>query len=1116
MKRQSSAIFVLLILLSTPYFRCYAQDNLDSLKQALNSTLTPEAKVNTLNELAYAYYDVNDSLAIQYASVALQLSTKHQYLKGMKSAHTMMGLGMLSSGSTGKAKFHFKQSESITLPNGIDLSDYNSLLWGTLYKELGEYDSALQKYHLILHPSQQHKKAYVKAAYKNIADVHKLRFENNVALKYLDSASAFPEVKDGYAEMDIECNAGQVYINMIEMDKAAAAFGRLCHLTEVHSDYYHKIECKLSQSKLKLITGENNLSLKYILEAVALTKKYNQYQYIAVLTQAAEVYMELSQLELTAQYLFQALKISERAGFKHQTAIIYNNLAWLNKIQRKYIDAIEYTQKAELLFNNIGDLRGVSEAHNVRGLTYVLMEEYDLAEKEYRVALALREEISDQRGISATLYNIADLYLELEKNKEAIALLHKVIEIEKKIGNKPYLSMTYGLIARQLVRDKNFKEALQFLKKSELEGLSDQSLYIQRDNARSYRFYYEAIGDYKSAYEYQFKYQELNDAIYERIDSDKLAEYEALHKVEKRDQEIALLNQMKRNHEDQIRLQNIELTQQNTILIFGGLLFLLLGFIILRNNKFNKAKDQSNIELKKLNGEISKQNESTQFNLDQIQKLQSELQIQEQKYRELIQNASDIICELNGRGNINFINHSVTRILGYQENDVLGQSFLEIISPDYLETVAQHYFSKVGSQAEYDYYEFPVRTQTGETIWVGLNASFFYRYSKLIKIAIVARDITKQRIAEDELKKSRYEYENLVEAIPIGIYKLVPQQNGDDHYVYASPYWTEITGLSQQDIIKRPNLFAELIHPDDRFSFMTNHSPENNKLVWEGRIIVNGELKFIRVESLNIIQNGVVIQNGFIKDITIRKLAELDTQKAKEAAEKANAAKSEFLANVSHEMRTPLNGIIGFSDLLIKSKISAQQEKYIATVLQSAKTLLNMIDDVLDFSKIVANKMVLHKEETNLQELAMELISVTQFESDAKKLKLLSTIDDLLPEHILVDDVRLKQILLNLLTNAVKFTEKGEIELIIRQVYERDNSQIILFAVRDTGIGIAPSQHEKIFEAFTQADLSTTKRFGGTGLGLTISNQLLQLMDSELKLVSEVGTGSTFYFELKV
>ncbi|NOS93483.1 MAG: PAS domain S-box protein [Cyclobacteriaceae bacterium] len=1116
MKRQASILFVLFIQLCTSYFGVLAQGNLDSLKQVLNASVTPEAKVNALNELAYGYYDVDDSLAIQYASVALQIASNHHYLKGMKSAHTMMGLGMLSSGNTAKAKFHFKQSANIILTNGIDLSDYNSLLWGTLYKELGEYDSALQKYHQVILPFQQHRKVYLKAAYKNIADVHALRFENKVALKYLDSARAIPGVKNGYVEMDIERISGQIYINMIEMDKATTAFNRLCKLTEVHSDYYHKIECKLSQSKLKLIKGENNLSLQYILEAVALTKKYNQYQYVAVLTQAAEAYLELSQLELTAQYLFQALKLSEQAGFKHQTAIIYNNLAWLNKIQRKYIDAIEYTQKAELLFTHVGDLRGVSEAYNIRGLTYLLMEEYDLAEKEYKVALTIREEISDQRGMSASWYNIADLYLEQEKNKEALALLHKVIEIEKKIGNKPYLSMTYGLIARQMVRDKNFKEALQFLKKSEQEGLSDQSFYIQRDNARSYRFYYEAIGDYKSAYEYQFKYQELNDAIYDRVGSDKLAEYEALYKVEKRDQEIALLNQMKRNHEDQIRIQNIELTQQNTILIFGSVLFLLFGFILLRNNKFNTAKDQSNAELKKLNREISKQNESAQFSLLQIQKLQGELQIQEQKYRELIQNASDIICELNGRGNINFINHSVTRILGYQENDVLGSFFHEIISRDYLETVTQHYFSKIASQAEYDYYEFPVRTQTGETIWVGLSASFFYHFSKLIKTAIIARDITKQRKAEDELKKSQSEYENLVESIPIGIYKLIPKQNGVDQYVYTSPSWTEITGIDQQDIMNRPDVFVELIHPDDRISFITNHASDHTKFVWEGRIIANGEIKFIRIESRDITQNGVVIQNGFIKDITIRKLAEIDTQKAKEAAEKANAAKSEFLANVSHEMRTPLNGIIGFSDLLLKSKMSAQQEKYIATVLQSAKALLNIIDDVLDFSKIVVNKMVLFKEKTNLQELAAELISVIQFESDAKKLKLLYTIDDLLPQQILVDEVRLKQILLNLLTNAIKFTEKGEIELIIKQVYERNNSQIILFAVRDTGIGIEPSQHQKIFEAFTQADLSTTKRFGGTGLGLTISNQLLQLMDSELKLLSEVGTGSTFYFELKV
>lgn len=1116
MKRLHDILWLSVAMISLAAEIAIAQSKPDSLRQVIRTSQNSAAKVNAFNELATYYYGKNDSLALQYAQTALQLAMDTKYRKGAKVAHTLVGQGLVSAGYLKDALFHFQISEDIILPNSSEISDYNNLQCGLLYQNKGAYDSALLKYQLVIRSKTKLNNPWASAAYKNTARIHLLRFENKLALIYLDSALAITK-PDLSMSMGIESIRGQSYVNQIEMEKATNAFEQMCRLSNKDSGYYQHVDCELNLSKLKMIRGENNASLQHILRAVALTKNSNLYQYVMVLTQAAEVYLELSQLELTGQYLFQALKISERAGFDHLTAIIYTNLAWLNKVQRKYIDAIEYTQKAELLFQAVGDLKGIAEARNVRGLTYLLMEEYDLAENEYTASLTIRLEIDDQRGISASWYNLADLYLEQEKNDKALKLLHQVVEIEKKIGNKPYLSMTYGLIARQLVRDKKYSEALQFLKKSELEGLNDQSLYIQRDNARSYRFYYEAIGDYKSAYEYQFKYQELNDAIYDRVGSDKLSEYEALYKVEKRDQEIALLNQVKQNQEARIRIQNSELKLHTTLLASGGILLLLLGFIAIRSFRFNQSKDRVNQELKILNQEISKKNEYSQSALIKIQKLQSALQLQEQKYRELVQSASDIICEINGRGKISFINHSIVRLLGYPENEVIDFDFQAIIHPAHLKIAKEHYIHKIKKQIGFDYFELPVQSKNGDMLWAGISAQFFYRQKRLIKMAVVARDITKQHLAEEELKRSRQEYANLVEKIPIGIYKMKYSGNNDYEYLYTSPYWHQVTGIENDQIIKNPTVFTELIHPEDRASYLNNLAKlSNHKFIWEGRILTEDHTKYIRIESHHSIQNGAVIHNGFLKDITLRKLAELDTQKAREQAEKANAAKSDFLANITHEMRTPLNGIIGFSDLLLKSNSGTQQEKYIKPVIHSAHTLLNLIDDVLDFSKMAAQKMVLHPVPTNLAEMVKELLSYLQFEADAKNLKLLTHIDERIGNSIVVDEVRLRQVLLNLLTNALKFTERGEIELAISVVYEHPKSQIILFAVRDTGIGIASSDHQKIFEAFMQADLSTTKRFGGTGLGLTISSQLLQLMGSELKLISEPGSGSTFYFELSV
>ncbi|MFB5946983.1 PAS domain-containing hybrid sensor histidine kinase/response regulator [Albibacterium profundi] len=255
---------------------------------------------------------------------------------------------------------------------------------------------------------------------------------------------------------------------------------------------------------------------------------------------------------------------------------------------------------------------------------------------------------------------------------------------------------------------------------------------------------------------------------------------------------------------------------------------------------------------------------------------------------------------------------------------------------------------------------------------------------------------------------------------------------------------------------------------------------------------------------------------GSAVDLTERIQLEEDLKNASKASQQASKAKSQFLANMSHEIRTPLNGIIGFTDLLSRTSLDDVQSQYVNIINQSGTTLLEIIDKILDFSKIEAGKISLTNERVDLHDLAAQACDLITYTVDKKQLELLINLSPDLPDVVWGDGVRLKQVLVNLLANAAKFTEEGEIELRITPLKEHtDGTTLIRFEVRDTGIGIKLEKQQEIFEAFSQEDSSITKKYGGTGLGLTISNRLLKLGKSTLQLKSEVGKGSTFYFDIK-
>ena len=412
-----------------------------------------------------------------------------------------------------------------------------------------------------------------------------------------------------------------------------------------------------------------------------------------------------------------------------------------------------------------------------------------------------------------------------------------------------------------------------------------------------------------------------------------------------------------------------------------------------------------------------------------------------------------------------------------------------------------------------------INTYRGKDLWVRAVGQGKFVDGQCVALIGTFQDIDEQKRTEQLAQASADTLRKLSDRVPGCLYLFQSFDDGHIAFPYLSTGATELFELDMQATETIAETLLSRIHPEDLSPLMETIQLSRTTLTnWNAdfRVMLprQGE-RWIHADSVPEQLADSTLWHGYFQDITTRKHIETELIRARQHAEEASRSKSEFLANMSHEIRTPLNGVIGFTDLLMRTQLDPLQQEYMSTVYHSANSLLDVISDILDFSKIEAGKLDLSIEKTDLYDIGSQVADMIKYQAHQKGLEMLLNIAPDVPRYIWTDSVRLRQILVNLLGNAVKFTEYGEIELRVDVQPGPTADQVSFrFVVQDSGIGIAPQNQQKIFEAFAQADSSTTRRFGGTGLGLTISNKLLSLMGSHLQLTSVENQGSTFFFDV--